>query len=1072
MQFVQFVEFVEFVEFVGFVGFVKFGVTAAVWSDAPFVGRTCSLPAPPRSLLPDDQTTNYQVRQLPKRVAKSCPLRLRRSSHRRRWPQIRLPIRAPDLRTVRQFPSSRSRKPHVSSDAQIAGSAASGHSSRIITAFLDSMSLSVGVRLGAYEIVAPIGVGGMGEVYRAHDSKLNRDVAMKVLPESFLHDRDRLARFQREAHVLASLNHPNIAAIYGLEEAGEVRALVMELAEGSTLADRIVQAPIPLDESVIIARQIADALEAAHDQGIVHRDLKPANIKVKADGTVKVLDFGLAKAMEPAGMGETRSDPSAVPGLSHSPTITTPAMTQVGTLLGTAAYMSPEQAKGRPIDKRSDVWAFGCVLYEMLTGHRAFAEDDVSETLAAVLKSEPDWTRIPSDAPQAIRTLIQRCLVKDRRQRVADISVAKFVLSELNHIGTRPASTTTSIAALPSRSRWQRLLPPIAAAALTGVIVGTGVGMLRPDSRPPVVAQFSFALPQGQLLAGTRQAVAVSPDGTRIVYAANSQLYLRSIGELEARPIPGAENAAVLGLLNPMFAPDGQSIAFFSQGDPLRNSQTVYALSRIPIAGGASFTIANTDALLGATWDRSGILVSQTDGVFRVSPDNGAMELLAKLAPDERAYGPQMLPGGRALLFTVAKNPTLSAEAWDKAQVVAYSLTDGTRKVLIETGSDARYLRSGHLVYGVGGTIFAALFDVDRLTVTSTPTPVIVGVRRPAGRGGAARHMAISETGTLVYMPGPATTNSLSATSLIQGDGRGNSSPLKISPAEYAHPRVSPNGSLLAIARTSGQESDIWTYDLSGATELRRLTFSGNSRFPVWSGDGRRITFQSGLEGDLGIFWQSADGTGKVERLTKAAEGEEHRPESWSRDGTRLLFSVVKNGKFELWVMTLDDGKTEPFGRVQSAEPTGASFSPDGRWVVYASTHVAGGILSPNRGIFVQPFPASGQLHQAPKRFLDFHPVWAPDGKGIFFVPGATRPPVFVPFTSRPTVAFGTPVELQRGPQPGLLSGDSRGYDLLPDGRFVTLAPPSSDGTASSSDGEFRVVLNWFEELNRLVPTR
>ena len=344
------------------------------------------------------------------------------------------------------------------------------------------MSLAPGTRFGSYEVAAQIGVGGMGEVHRARDLKLNREVALKVLPDSFVNDPDRLARFQREAHVLASLNHPNIAAIYGVEEAGGVRALVMELVEGPTLAERIAEGPIPIDEAIGIAAQIAEALGAAHDQGVVHRDLKPANIKVKPDGTVKVLDFGLAKATGPAEAGHYMNDGSVrlQADLSASPTITTPAMTQIGVLLGTAAYMSPEQAKGRPADKRSDVWAFGCVFYEMLTGTRAFAEDDISETLAAVLKSEPDWTRIPSDVPQAIRTLIQRCLVKDRRLRVADISAAKFVLCELGNLGTRPA--TANVAAAP-RSRWQRVLPPLAAAVVTGAIVGAGMWMLRPVPR-------------------------------------------------------------------------------------------------------------------------------------------------------------------------------------------------------------------------------------------------------------------------------------------------------------------------------------------------------------------------------------------------------------------------------------------------------------------------------------------------------------------------------------------------------------------------------------------------------------
>ena len=732
-------------------------------------------------------------------------------------------------------------------------------------------------------------------------------------------------------------------------------------------------------------------------------------------------------------------------------------------LLGTAAYMSPEQAKGRPADKRSDVWAFGCVLYEMLAGEQAFAEEDVSETLAAVLKSEPDWTRIPPDVPQAIRTLIQRCLVKDRRQRVADISAAKFVLSELDHIGSPPTLTTATIS-VAHRSRWRRTLPPAAAAALAAVIVGTGSWILRPASRPPVVAQFSFPLSEGQSLSGTARAVAISPDGTRMVYAANSQLYLRSIGELGAHAIPGTENPSVLGLLNPMFSPDGQSVAYFSQGEGAN-----FVLKSIPIGGGAASTLGTTQGLSGASWTMDGILIGQTSAIARVSPTGGAVEPIVQLAPDERAYGPQMLPGGRTVLFTVLKNAAPLANDWDNGQIVAQSLADGARRILIEGGSDARYLSSGHLMYSVAGTVFAAPFDVKGLTVTGGPAPVVVGVRRTTGRAAAGRHLSISEAGTLMYVPGPATTSAATA-SLGIGDGRGNFELLKIPVGGYVHPRVSPDGSVLTAARTNGPESDIWTYDLSGKTEIRRLTFGGNSRFPVWSGDGHRVTFQSAREGDQAIFWQSADASGTVERLTKPAQGEEHRPESWSRDGKRLLFSVVKDARFSLWVLTLDTRKAEPFGAVQSAEQLGASFSPDGRWVVYASTPVAGGTLSPNRGIFVQPFPATGELHQAPKRFVDFHPVWTPDGTGIYYVPGSARDTVLVPIRTRPAVRFGTPEDLPRGPHPGLLSSEPRGYDILKDGRFISLSSALSDGQAPSN--EIRVVLNWLEELKRLVPTK
>ena len=923
------------------------------------------------------------------------------------------------------------------------------------------MALAPSTRFGSYEVLVQIGVGGMGEVYRARDSKLNRDVALKVLPDSFVSDPDRLARFQREAHVLASLNHPNIAAIYGVEEVASVRALVMELVDGSTLEDRIGGVPLPLDEAVIIAAQIADALGAAHDQGIIHRDLKPANIKVKADGTVKVLDFGLAKATGPAEAGHYLPDGSVrlKADASASPTITTPAMTQMGVLLGTAAYMSPEQAKGRPADKRSDVWAFGCVFYEMLAGQRAFAEDDISETLAAVLKSEPDWTRFPADVPQPIRTLIQRCLVKDRRQRVADISAATFILRELSNLGTR-ASTVTLPAA--PRSRWPRVLPALAVSALTAIVAGTAAWMLWPIPRAPIVAQFSFALPAGHILSGgARQTVAISPDGTRIAYVANSRLFLRPIGELVAHPIPGTESTTV-GVLNPLFSPDGQSIAFFAAGEG--GSPSSAGLRRVPIGGGAAIPMATVTAPIGGSWGPDGILIGQgPGGIVRVSERGGAPELVVRVAVGESAHGPQALPDGQTVLFTLGKN--VAEDGWDKAQIVAHSLKDASRRVLIDGGSDGRYLRTGHLMYTVAGTVYAAPLNVKTLTLTGPAVPVVVGVRRGgSGRVTAATQLALSDTGTLVYWPGPATASSITRTIVV------GPTPLKLPPADYVHPRVSPDGKVLAVAENIGRESDISTYDLSEQTQMKRLTFGGNNRFPVWSGDGRRVTFQSAREGDRAIFWQSADGSSGAERLTKPAQGAEHTPESWSRDGTRLLFSVFKDAKFSLWVLTLDGKREAPFGNVRSNEPLSATFSPDGRWVAYAVNEGAGGFVSPNRGIFVQPFPATGEQHQAPRRVLDFHPLWAPDGKSIFYVPSAARSTVSVPITTRPAVAFGTTVELPSAPKPLLLSPEVRGYDVLPDGRFISVVPASADGSASNT--EFRVVLNWFEELKRLSPTK
>jgi serine/threonine-protein kinase len=517
-------------------------------------------------------------------------------------------------------------------------------------------------------------------------------------------------------------------------------------------------------------------------------------------------------------------------------------------------------------------------------------------------------------------------------------------------------------------------------------------------------------------------------------------------------------------MFNVVFAPDGESILFgtLAEGGPV--------LRRIPVSGGTASTIATLagfPGFSGISWGRDGILLAaggDNGGILRVGADGGTPERVVKIGQGEILHGPQMLPDGRTVLFTVAK---IADDArWDKAQVVAQSLADGVRRVLVEGGSDGRYVPTGHLLYVIGGTVYAAPFDAGTLTVAGAAVPVVSGVRRATGGQTGATQLAISETGTLVYVPGPATSFS-TARSLVLGDGRADPVRLKVSAAVYVHPRVSPDGRVVAVSRNDGQSSDIWTYDLSGKTEIKRLTFGGGSRFPVWSADSRRVTFQSARDGGRGMWWQAADG-GTAERLTSPAKDEEHVPEAWSRDGKHLLFSVRKGSVSSLWVFTLDGKKAEPFGKVESQESLSASFSPDGRWVAYAYTERAGGTLSPNRGIFVEPFPSTGEKHQAPKTLLDYHPLWAPDGKSIFYVPGSSRPAVSVPINTRP-ITFGTPVELPRV-LPGLISLDVRGYDVLPDGRFISVSAP--EGPAGTPAAEVRVVLNWHDELKRLVPAK
>jgi len=890
----------------------------------------------------------------------------------------------------------------------------------------------------------------MGEVYRARDARLDRDVAIKILPETFAADPERVTRFQREAKVLASLNHPNIAIIHGLEQAGGAHALVMELVEGEDLAQRIARGAIPIDEALPIAKQIAEALEAAHEQGIMHRDLKPANIKVRPDGTVKVLDFGLAKAMDPIG---------SAPNVSQSPTITTPAMTQARMILGTAAYMSPEQAKGRAVDKRNDVWAFGCVLFEMLTGTRAFEGEDVSDTLAAVLRGEPDWNALPATTPAPIGKLLRGCLEKDRKERVPDIAVARLDIKEAlaTPAGSILAAAARVVAPPPL---WKRAIPIAATALLVAALTSVAWWSLKPSVPPPIVTRFSFPLPQGQAFFTTNQhIVGMSPDGTRMVYAANTGLYLRSAWDLEPKAIPGTDSQGPLR--TPVFSPDGQSLVFYSPIDQV--------LKRISVNGGTAVTLCPADLPFGVSWGVDGIVFGQgSKGIMRVSPNGGQPERLVSVKDGEVAHGPHVLPGGQAMLFTLATGT--GADRWDKAQVVVQSLKSGERKTLVNGGFDARYVPTGHIVYAVGGTLFALPFDAQRLEVAGGPVPIVEGVQRLTGGTIAGSvQFSFSDTGSLVYIPGPAGTFG-AGRALVLADRKGSSEILKLPPGAYEHPRISPDGKRVAFDTDDGKEAIVWIYDLAGTSSMRRLTFGQKNRFPIWSGDGQRIAFQSDREGDLGIFWQRADGTGTAERLTKPEQGTSHVPESWSPDGKRFLFAATKGSSISLWAFSLEDRKATPFGDVQSRNPINAVFSPDGRWVAYYSNETG------RDAIYVQPFPATGAKYQIPKRDPtqnDHHPVWSSDGKELFYIPmpGALAA---ISVTTRPDFSFGNPVPVPRKfTTGGSAQTDIRNYDLTPDGKILGLID-TSELIQSGNPGapEFRVVLNWFEELKARVPTK
>ena len=892
------------------------------------------------------------------------------------------------------------------------------------------MSFAPGTRLGTYEINVLLGVGGMGEVYRARDTRLGRDIAIKTLPASFMHDPDRVARFRREAQVLAALNHPHIGSIYGFEEIDGHHLLVLELAEGETLAGHIARGPITVDEAIRIARQIAEALMAAHDRGIVHRDLKPANVALTEHGTVKVLDFGLAKPGD---------SPSSSVELMNSPTLTSPAiLSGVGVILGTAAYMSPEQAKGRPADKRSDVWAFGCVLYEMLTGRRPFEGEDVSDTVASVLRGEPDWKALPAPLPPAIRLMIEGCLKKDRQERIADISTCLFILKQPDQLLGPPRASSAPRG--PARR-----VPLFVLSALAVTAIAIAALWPRTSAPPPPIARFRIALPPTQLLSPARRALAISPDGQRIIYSVDGGLVLRSLSQFDPQPIAGSDPGVTFA-----FSPDGNSVVFWADA----------SLRRVAVTGGVPVAICNTaPAPFGITWDRDGIMfIEPSRSIMRVSENGGQPSVLVRLTPEDGlAHGPQMLPDGKTLLFTLARGTSPSATFWDNAEIVAHSLTTGQRKVLIKGGSNARYVPTGHIVYMLQGTLMAAPFDVTRLEVTSGPVPVVEGISRAAAPAGGEAQFAVSESGTLVYVPGPARSGQ---ERLFFHDRRGGAEPVKMARGSYAYPRVSPDGKSLALELSAGGAAAVGVYELSGESSVRRLTFGGNNRLPIWARDGAHVAFQSDREGDRAIFWQPIDG-GPAERLTRPERGTVHVPEAWSPTEDVFLFSATTASSTSLWVFSMRDRRASRFDDVTSAAfPTNAVFSPDGRWVAYQSGDADTGEPT----TYVQPYPPTGAKFEVGR---GGRPVWSRDGKEIFFVPG---PSLFVAVSvkTHPTFSLTDPVPVPR--RFGLAPPASpRPYDMLPDGRLIAV------GFADQNPGigqQLGVVLNWFEELKSRVPIR
>jgi serine/threonine-protein kinase len=755
---------------------------------------------------------------------------------------------------------------------------------------------------------------------------------------------------------------------------------------------------------------------------------------ITASGTVKVLDFGLAKAAD---------DSAASRNPANSPTLTM-SPTQAGMILGTAAYMSPEQARGKPVDKRADVWAFGVVLYEMLTGKQTFTGETVTDVLASVVKEQPELDRLPA----RVRAIVERCLQKDPRQRwqaIGDVRV------EIETLLAGPRTVLDADRHTAPKPLWKRVIPVLAALAVGSLITGIVVWEFKPKT-PLNITRFPITLGDGQVFTNPgRQVVAISPDGMQIVYVANQRLYLRSLADLEPRIIPGSEDGKAV--MNPVFSPDGRSIAFWSGADS--------TLKRIAVSGGVALTICPALFPWGMTWGSDGIVFGQgNQGILRVSQNGGKPELLVTAKNGEVVAYPQMLPGGQAMLFTLSSGVGSSAR-WDRAQIVVQTLRSGVRKILINEGSDARYLPTGHLVYALGGVLYAVPFDPRRLEVTGGVVPVVEGVMRFLSATTGTAQFSTSNTGTLTYIPGPV---SVSQGSLALIDRKGSVELLKLPPGSYGYPRVSRDGKRVAYETYDGKEAIVWVWDLGGATAPRRLTFQGANRYPIWSANGERVAFQSDREGDLAIFWQRADGTGTAERLAKPEKGVEHIQDSFSPDGRQLSFTALKDNTAAVWILSLPDRKATSFAESPSSSAEASDFSPDGRWLTYQVTEMG------RREAYIRPFPASADKYQVHRGGTDgdIHPLWSRDGKELLF---STGPTTFaaVSVTTQPSFAFGRVAPIPRGGLIGTNTGP-RTYDVLPDGRFLGLvaAGQAQFGFAA----QIHVVLNWFEDLKQRVPAR
>ncbi len=916
------------------------------------------------------------------------------------------------------------------------------------------MTLASGTKLGSYEILAEIGKGGMGEVYRARDAKLGRDVAIKVLPASFARDQERMARFEREAKVLALLNHPNIAAIYGFEDSGGVHALVMELVEGPTLAERIGGAaasgtksqdanlkvvatqasqarPIPVDEALRIARQIADALEYAHERGIVHRDLKPANIKISLEDSVKILDFGLAKAIE--------GDASSM-DMSNSPTLTRMATMQ-GVLLGTAAYMSPEQAKAKSVDRRADIWAFGCVLYEMLTGKMAFSGETVSDTLASVIKEEPDWKLLPAATPATVRVLLQRCLQKDPKQRLRDIGEARIALDEVLAGAPEPSAPITA-------PFWRRALP-WAVAALTLIALAPPLAFLYFREHPTELVRFDIPVAQKMTQVG---GFALSPDGRQLAFVATgadgvARIWIRSMDSLAARSLSGPEPRTSYPWV--FWSPDGRRLAFSAIGK----------LETVDLSSGTVQTLCDAPEIItGGSWNRDGTLIFGLDygGVMRVSANGGTASAVTVLDSSRTSdMFPSFLPDGRHFIYLRVSAKPGNSGIYVGSIDVAPGKQDSKR--LLATDYDAEYVPSsnaniGQLLFLTSeSTLMSEPFDAHRSKLSGEPVPVAQQVGNEAGVYGL---FSASANGTLAYRTGGG-----GVTQLTWYDRQGKVLGAVGEPDSYNDLALSPDRSKAVVVRSDsqGKSSALWLFDFSRNTSTRFTFGSASVSQPIWSPDGKRVIFASNPSGRYDLYQKAANGATGEELLLKSTG--DKLPTDMSRDGRFLLYQGPDlEKKDDVWVLPLQGGKKPfPLMRTQFNEVDG-HFSPDGRWVAYVSDE------SGNSEIYVRPFSSDSRAAEASggggKWQVSYsgggEPRWSADGKELYYLTLDWKV-MEVDVTTGPSFQAGTPKLLFPAPHQ---SANFTGYYTIDGKRFLFLAPAQQSGQAP-----FTVVLNWQDML-------